>query len=67
MSVRGPPRLFLRLYIKLLNFDFNPDPAFDTNADPDLPSKNNADPDPQLCIKAHLLGIFTLRWRTRIM
>jgi hypothetical protein len=34
--------------IKILNFDFNPDPAFDSEGDPDPPSKSNADPDPQL-------------------
>ncbi len=41
-------------FIKLLNFDFNPDPAFDPNADPDRTFKNNVDPDPQLYIKPHL-------------
>ncbi len=52
-----PPGLYCdrpRLYfepLKLISFDFNadPDPAFHSNADPDLcpASKYNADPDPQ--------------------
>jgi hypothetical protein len=31
--------------LKLLNFDFNPAPAFRPNADPDPASKINSDPD----------------------
>ncbi len=35
--------------LKLLNFGFNPDPAFQSSAGPDLASQNNGDPalDPQ--------------------
>ncbi len=32
--------------LKLLNFGFNPDPAFHCSAGPDLASQNNADPAP---------------------
>ncbi len=39
------PRLYFEP-LKLLNFDFNSDPA-----DPDPASKNNVDPDPQSCCK----------------
>jgi hypothetical protein len=49
-----PPGLYCkrpRLYfepLKLLNFYFlDPDPAFHSHADPDLASKNNADPEGQ--------------------
>jgi len=47
VSVHGPQRPYFEP-LKLLMFDFNPDPdsdqAFHSNADPDAASINNADP-----------------------
>ncbi len=48
---RGPPHLYLEP-LNILNFNFNADPSgfiFNSDADPDPASKDNADPDPQLC------------------
>ncbi len=45
LSVLGPPRLHFEP-LKLLNLDFNadPDPAFNCKAEPDPASQNNANP-----------------------
>jgi hypothetical protein len=47
LSVHGPLWPHVK-HLKLLNFDFNvdPNPAFLSNADPDLASHNNTDPGP---------------------
>ncbi len=60
VSIHRPPWLHFEP-LKLLYFDFNPDPSFHCNAGPDLTSQNNADPapDPQPLVLGSNLSAVT--------
>jgi hypothetical protein len=61
VSVHCHPRLCFEP-LKLLNFYFNADPAFQSNADPDPVSKHNADPYGSVSATLHFTGsIFILK------
>ncbi len=64
MCVIGPTRLYFE-HLKILNFEFNadPDPAFQSDADPDSASNGSRSGNPAATLNLHfgyLHAVFTI-------